>query len=291
MRQARTPAESPTQRIHRVYSELPEGERKAADLVLDMPGELALWSASELAERAGVSKATVSRLVRRLGFGSYEEARRAARELRAEGSPLYLAEGARAPAAARAASRGAVAQQVAVETNLVEATLSMLNPLTLEAVAELLADARRLRVAGFRNSYFAAEYARTMLAQFRPGVEMLNAPGQTLAEGIAGMGEGDAVLVIGLRRRPAGFNDFVQALAASGAAVVLVSDRSIREAPAAARHNLTCIVETPQAVDSYVGAMALLRLVALSVLTRLDARGRRHLERIEEIHDRLAELE
>ena len=278
---------SPTQRIHRVYDELPEGERKAAELILDMPGELALWSASELAEKAGVSKATISRLVRRLGFANYEEARRAARTQRAGGSPLYLAEGRRRAAPARFG----LDQHAGVETNVVEATLSMVNPLTLEAVAELLAHARRLRVAGFRNSYFAAEYARAQLAQFRPGVEMLNAPGQTLAEGIAGLGEGDAALVIGLRRRPAGFNAFVQALADTGASVALVSDRSIRAAPAAAKHNLTCIVETPQAVDSYGGALALLRLVALSTLGRLDADGRRHLERIEGLHDRLSELE
>ena len=47
---------------------------------LDRPGELAAWNASELAEHAEVSNATVSRLVRRLGYGSYDEARRAAEE-------------------------------------------------------------------------------------------------------------------------------------------------------------------------------------------------------------------
>jgi len=130
-----------------------------------------------------------------------------------------------------------------------------------------------------------------VLAQFRPGVEMLNAPGQTLAEGIAGVGPGDAVLVIGLRRRPAGFTDFVRAVAGTGADVILIADLSIREAPAEARYNLTCTVETPQAIDSYVGVLALLRLVSLSVLRHLDVRGRRHLERIETIHEALSDLE
>ncbi|MXN64526.1 SIS domain-containing protein [Stappia sp. GBMRC 2046] len=280
-------AESPTQRIHRAYGDLPEGERKAADLVLDMPGELAIWSASELADRAKVSNATVSRLFRRLGYSSYEEARRAARSLRAVGSPLYLAESAKGAVQ----ERDFLARHISVETKIVEATLAMVNPLTLDAVSELLAKRRRLRVAGFRNSYFAAEYARTMLAQFRPGIELLNAPGQTLAEGIAGVGSGDVVLVIGLRRRPSGFTEFVRAVAETGADVVLIADRSIREAPAEAHYNLSCIVETPQAVDSYAGVLALLRLLALSVLAKLDAQGRRHLERIETFHEKLSELE
>lgn len=278
-------AESPTHRIHRVYGDLPEGERKAADLILDMPSELAIWSASELAEQAGVSNATISRFIRRLGYGSFEEARRAARALRAVGSPLYLADGA------KGAPLGLLERHLAVETNLIEASLAMLNPLTLEEVAGLLANARRMRVAGFRNSYFAAEYARTLLAQFRPGVEMLNAPGQTLAEGIAGVGPGDAVLIVGLRRRPSGFTEFVRAIAATGADAVLVADLSVREAPAVVRYTLTCAVETPQAVDSYVGVLAVLRILSLAVLRRLNTAGRRHLERIESLHEQLGELE
>ncbi|MBK0398052.1 MurR/RpiR family transcriptional regulator [Limibaculum sp. M0105] len=279
--------ETLTQRIHRVYDSLPEGERKAADLVLDMPGELATWAASELAEQAGISNATVSRFVRRLGYRSYEEARRASRAMRASGSPLYLAEGGqRTGKPARTLERA-----IEIEKALIDASVGMQNPLTIDAVATCLAGAARLRVAGFRNSYFLAEYARTMMAQFRPGVEMLNAPGQTLAEGIATVGPGDAVLIVGLRRRPAGFTDFVRAVAATGADVVLLADLSIRGAPAEARWTLNCAVETPQAVDSYVGVLAILRTVALVMLQRLDARGRRHLERIEQIHANLSELE
>ena len=55
------------QRIHRAWEALPDGERRVAEHVLDSPGELALWPANELAARAGVSGATVSRFFRRLG--------------------------------------------------------------------------------------------------------------------------------------------------------------------------------------------------------------------------------
>lgn len=279
-------AESLTGRIHRVYEGLPEGERKAADLVLDRPGELALWSASELADRAGISNATVTRFVRRLGYASYDEARRAARTMRAVGSPLYrdLAE----PGAG-----GALAPQRMIETErrIVEASLEMQNPLALAAVAETLAEARAVRVAGFRNSYFLGEYACSALAQVRPGVAMLSLPGQTLAEGIAALGPEDAVLIVGLRRRPAGFAEAVRALSDTGARVVLLADLSIRTAPALADHTLLCVVETPQALDSPAGALAILRLLALTTLQRLEGRGRRHLERVEQLLGALDELE
>jgi DNA-binding MurR/RpiR family transcriptional regulator len=275
--------ESLTQRIHRVYDNLPAGERKAAELVLDSPGELALWAATELSDRAGVSNATVSRLFRRLGYGSYDEARRASREMRASGSPLYLAD----PAPAR----GRLADILAVETAVVADSLSMLNPLTVDAVAERMAAARRVRFAGFRNSHFAAAYAASALAQFRPGVALLTGAHQTLAEGIAAVGAGDLVVIVGLRRRPAGFSGFVSAVAATGADVALVTDRSVRGAPAMARWTLTCAVDTPQTLDSYSGALAVLRALVLAAVARLGVAGRRHLERIETLHETLGELE
>src|SRR3954468_11641722 len=78
-------------RIRDQLHELPPTERRLADVVLDFPGELASYSASELATLANVSNATVSRFIRRLGYENYDEARRHAREEKGSGSPLFLA--------------------------------------------------------------------------------------------------------------------------------------------------------------------------------------------------------
>lgn len=275
-----------SQRIHRVYGELPEGERKVADFLLDSPGELAALSAGELAELAGISNATVSRFFRRLGFASFEEARRASRAMRASGSPLYLARTSR-----QTSHAAAIAQDLAAETALIEMSLSMQSPITINAVASALAKAPRVRVAGFRNSYFAAAYVCRTLTNLRADVMMVNSAGQTLAEAVAELGPGDVALVVGLRRRPKGFLEFVRAIARTGADVVLLADRSVREAPAAARWNLTCVVEMPQLLDSYVGALAVLRLLALETMRHLGTDARRRLDRIESVHEALGELE
>ncbi len=278
--------DSLTRRVHRLYGELPEGERKAADFILEQPGELAMLAAGELADRVGISKATVSRFFRRLGYVSFEEARRAARAMRASGSPLYLAEVDRTPKQGSVITRA-----MAAENRVVEGSLALQNPLTVDAVTGALATARRVCVAGFRNSHFAAAYFASTLAQLRPGVTLLNAPGQTLGEGLADLGPGDMVVVVALRRRPSGFVDLVRILSATGADVVLIADRSIREAPAFARWTLTCLVEMPQLLDSYAGVLAVLRLLAFETMRRLGVEARRRLETIEARHDALAELE
>ena len=267
-----------TQRIHRVYAELPAQERAVADLALDAPGEVAVWTAAELAQRAGVSAPTVSRLFRRLGYDSAEAARRAARAMRAAGSPLYLA-----------ARDGAAAPQADIAA--VEMTLSMLNPLTVADVADALARARRVRVLGFRNSAFVADYLRGALAVFRPDVEALTGPGQTLAERLADLAPGDMAVAVGLRRRPAQFAAAMRALSGSGADLALIADRSVRAAPASARWTLLCAVETSDALDTYAGALALARRLALETGRRLGAGGRRRIEAVEALHDALGELE
>ena len=76
------------QRIRNTYAALPAGERKLAELILEMRGDFAAYSATELASRAGVSKATGARLVRRLGYLDFHEMREQARSSFQNGSPL-----------------------------------------------------------------------------------------------------------------------------------------------------------------------------------------------------------
>jgi DNA-binding MurR/RpiR family transcriptional regulator len=108
---------------------------------------------------------------------------------------------------------------------------------------------------------------------------------------VADLGSGDVAVVVGLRRRPAGFGRLVSTLAATGADVALIADRSVRQSPAAAAWTLIAAVETPDALDSYAGAMALARRIALETGRRLGAEGRRRLDRIETLHEALGELE
>ncbi len=273
------------QRIHRIYAALPDGERRAVDLVLEGPGELALWSAAELALRAGVSAPTVSRLFRRLGYASYDEARRASRALRSAGSPLYRAD----PAGGGCATDGVLAGHQAAEIAAIEATFARLDPRKVTAAAHRLATAPRMRAVGFRNSYFVAEYARMLFSHIRPDVQLLNWNGQTAAESMGDLGPGDAVLLIDLRRRPAGFPAFAQTLGATGADVVAISDA----APLAGlrpQWRLPCTVHTPQAFDAPGPAFALVRLLASEAMLRLGPAARRRIERIESLHDDLSDL-
>lgn len=281
---AETAPQTLAKRIHEAFSGLPDGERRIAETVLHDPAELAVATASELAQQAGVSNATVSRFFRRLGYSNFEAARQEARRMRATGSPLYT--GRKAQQAA-----DPISDLVAQEAALIEATLSRLNPLTLREIGEAIASAARIRTLGYRNSHFLSQYITAQLAQMRPGVSPLLLPGQTRAEGIAALEEGDLAIIVGLRRRPRDFTETVEAIAARGVKIVLLADQTVREAPAMATWTLDCVVDTPQFADSYVGAMSVLRLMTIEASRALGDRGQKHLERVEDLRGEMDELE
>ena len=55
-------------RVRDALDDLHPAERRLGEFVCDFPGELASYSASDLARLAQVSNATVTRFVRRLGY-------------------------------------------------------------------------------------------------------------------------------------------------------------------------------------------------------------------------------
>lgn len=275
-------------RVHETYARLPSGERKVADVVLDFPGELAAYSASELAQLSAVSNATVTRFFRRLGYGSFEDARRSSRRAREGGSPLFMTS---KETEREQISTDLLTRFVAEEKALIDATFAGIDPTLLAEAVAALAAARRVFFLGFRNSAYLAGYGRGQFIQFRGDVHMLAGGADSLAERLADLRTGDMLIAIGMRRLIAGFDRYLQAAGQSGADILLVTDPSVRGIPALARWTVRCAVENPHVLDSYASAMAVLRLLAVETMNRLGRTARTRLEEVETLHESLAEFD
>lgn len=275
-------------RVHENYGRLPSGERKVADVVLDFPGELAAYSASELAELAAVSNATVTRFFQRLGYGSFDDARRSSRRAREGGSPLFMTSKA---TESELIGSDLIARFAAEEKALIDATFAVIDPAVLADVVDALATARRLFFLGFRNSAYLAGYGRGQFIQFRGDVHMLASTGESLAERIADLRADDVLVVVGMRRLVTRFDRYIEAASRTGAAILLVTDPSARGIPAFARWTVRCSVENPHVLDSYAGAIALLRLLAVETMNKLGRAGRARLQQVESLHASLAEFD
>jgi DNA-binding MurR/RpiR family transcriptional regulator len=269
-------------RIRAQYGDLPVSERRIADLILEFPGEVAAYSATELAELSGGSKAAVTRLVQRLGFANFDEARRAARDAQAWGSPLYLL--SREPPTGEFGAR--VQEQIDQDVRNITLTLESLRGDLFDEIVVAICDARRVLLLGYRNSHYLAGYARSQILQVRGGVYLLPAAGETIAEEIADMTGEDVLIVIGFRRRIAEVPRAMAAAQTTGAKVLYVTDWLAEPAPDAT-WTVPCAVHGKDLFDRYASAMTLLHFLGVAIVNRLAAKGRGRLQRIENLHEDL----
>ena len=269
-------------RIQDHYDKLPKSERKVADLILDFPGEIAAYSATELAGLANASKAAVTRLIRRLGYANFEEARRTVRDARKWGSPVYLMSKQTEPESFATRNREQIDQDVAS----IDLTLQALDQKSFDEVVAAIVRARRVWLSGFRNSHYLAGYARWQFIQVRSDVHLLPAAGETIAEYIAELQPDDMLIVIGFRRRVTEVGRILKLARKAKIPTLLITDSTAQQS---ARTNWTfrCEVRGSDLFDRYTGAMSLLHLLTVSVAREAGDAGRRRLKRIEKLHEGL----
>ncbi len=275
-------------RIREHYGALPASERKVGDLIMDFPGQIASYSATELADLAGASKAAVTRLSHRLGYDGFEAMRRAARDGQQAGSPLFLLSQDQGDQDFTSLA-GRHHQQDAA---LVSQALDGLNGETFTASIAAMCRARRVFVVGWRNSAFLAGYLRWQLIQVRDNVHLLPQAGETLAETLADLGSSDMVIIFGFRRRVPAVAGTTALVAKMGAEILYFTDQDAARDGVAGLADWTvrCPIRCADAFDRYAGVMSLLHFYAMGVMRKMGAKGRGRLAAIEQSHEALHEF-
>jgi DNA-binding MurR/RpiR family transcriptional regulator len=269
--------------VRHLKDTLPPTERRLAEFILDFPGDLASYSASELAVLVEVSNATVTRFVRRLGYQSYEEARRHAREERIAGSPLFLTP------LDPGAPEGSIAAHIQLAQDNIVATFAQITEEMVDGIARAIAGARSVWFLGYRNNRSFAAYLRWQLAQLLERTHVIPGPGETLAEYAVDMGEKDVLVVFALRRSLPVAAQFAGRAMDAGARVLYVTDQ-VSSAHVNATWLLRCHSRAPGPLDNHVALMLLCDLLSTRVMEQAGTPGRRRLSRVEAEHEALSEL-
>ncbi len=270
-------------RILDIYETLTPLERRLADVVLEHQRELASYSATELAHQAKVSKATAARLFKRLGYSTYNDARRQSRALRRWGSPLSLLDGLEQADGSLPNIVAHLRNDIANLTRTFEA----LRPEAVGQAVDILVRAERIWLIGFRASHELAELAAFWLRHLKYNVSLLPSSWMTFAEDVIDMRAGDAVLAIGFRRRPRMFRALLQNARDVGANVILVTDLSASATAKLAHVVMRCHSRPSGVFDSYAAASSLLNYLLAALAQRKGIAVRDRLQRIETLHDKL----
>ncbi|UVO07501.1 MurR/RpiR family transcriptional regulator [Pectobacterium polonicum] len=272
------------ERLRDRYSELSPQEQRVADFIFDHFDDLISYNSAELARLSGVSKATVSRLFKRLGYPSYRDMRDELRTLRQSGMPL---------ADNRDAVQGTtlLARHYKQEMANLTQWINQIDPVQFGAVIQALMQAQRLCLIGLRNSYPVALHLRQQLLQIRQQVTLLAQPGQTLSEELVDLTAQDVVIVVAFRRRPRLIQPLLAQLQKRGVPVLLLCEPQASTLMSLATWSLCVPLDSVSAFDSYSSAMSLVNVISNALLHEMLRDGRQRIHQIVDLYGELDELE
>lgn len=194
------------------------GPRQVADLaawLADHPEDLAFHSVRGLARQAGTNANTVIRLVRALGYPSYDAARAAAQEAVRRAAGI---EAVATPAAERHLARHHAAEAALAE---------LFEPHRAAQVTEcarLFLDARRVTALGVRSCYALSHYFTYAAAMGHANIFPAPAQPGLMMDHLAASGPEDAVLVITYAYYSTEIIRATEVARARGARIVAITD-------------------------------------------------------------------
>ncbi|MEH6727619.1 MAG: MurR/RpiR family transcriptional regulator [Hyphomicrobiales bacterium] len=258
-------------------------ERRLADFLLNFPGEIASYTASELANLANVSNATVTRFIRKLGYANYDEARREVRAEQKTGAALLMVTSTETTPDENLRVQFEQAQQ-----NL-QKTVAGISSAEVDELASEIINAKKVWVIGFRTSHSFATYFHWQIFQVVDNISVLPRSGQTLAEHIAAMDKDHCVIFIGMPRRIRQSDTVLELIARTGAKIAYISDDAA-ERQKYFRWHFKCQTAAPGPLFGHVSVMAVIHFIATRVVQLGGTRARKRLSSIEMLHDALDEL-
>jgi DNA-binding MurR/RpiR family transcriptional regulator len=275
-----------SQRILDAYDELTRRERRLADLLLEDLDTLVLKSATEISEKAGVSKATTARFFRRLGYPSFKAAQAAART-KAEGGDRI--ETSRAGTSTKV-GRGELAGHLAADVQNLVRSIEALRSDELHQAIHSLARAEKLWVVGFGDNYPLAHFARALLIRIKADIRMVPIGGFSVPEEFASIQPTDAMLALGIGRKTRSLLSLMRSAVRSGAQVVFLTDQVTRAGVEVAHVTLRCRTRGQSLFESVAAPVSLITYLCSAIALRIGQSAIERLRFIEGIHDEWGDL-
>ncbi|MBJ3783824.1 MurR/RpiR family transcriptional regulator [Devosia sediminis] len=208
------------ERVKEVAESLTPAEQLLVKQVIASPRDIALGTASDLAQRIGVHEATASRLAKKLGYASYAGFRNAiAEEFIVRTDPATRVRNT----LVQTSTAGLLSDLVAREVEALAGLERYVDDARLMAAADVLLKARRIYIFARGNAEALAVLVDRRLRRMGRDTVMLDGDGRDLAEQVLGLGAGDAIVGFAFRRQPTHYAPLMQHARNRGAATVVIS--------------------------------------------------------------------
>lgn len=277
-----------TLRIQERLSRLTASEQKLAQLILERQDDILTHSATELADMAGVSKATAARFFRTLGYADFNEVRLQAREERNRTEPYrYSLAGSEHIALGKA-----IGTHLELEMANLTKTFEELRSDRLTEAAALIGEAPRVWLLGLGLEEGFARYGRLLLARLRHNVMLLGMNNHAWAEDLAMTGPRDALVLLTLEPRPRILRPILNYARTTRMNVITITDRTYMvQAQRFSRVVLPCHVSSFGLGPSHTSIASAMRLLALAFAAHAGQSAQQRSDIIADIHEELDDVE
>lgn len=208
------------ERVKEAAETLTPAEHLLIKQVIASPRDVALGTASELAQRIGVHEATASRLAKKLGYPNYAGFRTAIQEeFIVKTDPATRVRNT----LAQTTTAGLLTDLVSREIEALVGLQKYVDDNQLMAAAKALHKARRIYIFARGNAEALAVLIDRRLRRMGCNTIMLAGDGRDLAEQVLGMNGDDAIIAFAFRRQPAHYAALLNRARSMKATSIVVS--------------------------------------------------------------------
>ncbi len=243
--------------------------REAARWVIDHPDDVALLSTREQAKRAGVTPATMTRLAQRLGLSGYDTVRKLHADAVRRRPDSYRGRAEELLLRRDREGDAALVQDIFASLSQHLQTLSA--PAAVErfaAAADAIARAERVFCLGMRSAFSVAYIFHYVRSLFGANSVLVDGSGATGIDALRGIGSGDVLLAVSVRRYVRHTVDAAKYAKERGAYIVAITDSELSPLTALADDVILVRTDTPSFFHTMTPAFAAVECLAALVAAR-----------------------
>jgi len=266
--------------IQQRFPKLSKGQKLIAEFITAQYDKAAFMTASKLGEKVGVSESTVVRFAIALGFEGYPELQKALQEL----IKTKLTTVQRIEMASDYGGKNDVVRSILKsDMDNIRATLGEINTEEYDNIVDMLLNAKKIYIVGFRTSKILAQFLGFYLNIILENVLVVSQGISDVYEQLFNIDEEDVVIAISFprySRRTVEVLDFVKS---RGSTIVALTDGPLSPLLNFADFSLYAKSNMASFVDSLVAPLSLINALIIAVSLREKGKLTDTFTRLEDI--------
>jgi DNA-binding MurR/RpiR family transcriptional regulator len=250
-------------KIYTEYKTFTPSQQKVAEYLTQHLDDALILKANQLAKEAGVSEATFTRFITRLGFSGFSEFKREIGNFIIQGNST-------AERLAESAETFGISDSVFSEIlrgdieNIHKITNGISNEIFEKAVGKL-SSAKSIYLLGLRSSYALAFYLAFNLRFFLKSVSLVKPGIGDIPEQVLSAGKGDVLIALSFKRFTRDVVNIVEKIKRKKTYIITITNSHL--SPIAQLADMSLVVETeiPTYIESFTAPMSLLNAFITAV--------------------------